>query len=120
MRKLSLAPFMSWIPLVAPIRTGSRSTFIRKSMPLPRIPIQLPLRYPKQSVCLWLAALTRTRHKWQPINVFGIFGDEYGYVTLSFGSFRTHNNDFIVVGPNGSVAESGAVSQFMLNTVQAV
>ncbi len=55
-----------------------------------------------------------------PINVFGIFGDEYGYVTLSFGSFRTHNNDFIVVGPNGSVVESGAVSQFMLNTVQAV
>jgi hypothetical protein len=55
-----------------------------------------------------------------PINVFGIFGDEYGYVTLSFGSFRTHNNDFIVVGPDGSVAEDGAVSQFMLNTIQAV
>jgi hypothetical protein len=55
-----------------------------------------------------------------PINVFGIFGDEYGYVTLSFGSFRTHNNDFIVVGPDGTVAEDGAVSQFMLNTIQAV
>jgi len=55
-----------------------------------------------------------------PLNVFGIFGDPYGYVTLSFGSFRTHSNDFIVVGPSGSVVETGAVSQFMLNTVQAV
>ena len=55
-----------------------------------------------------------------PINVFGIFGDQYGYVTLSFGSFRTHNNDFIVVGPDGSVKEEGAVSQFMLNTMNAV
>jgi hypothetical protein len=55
-----------------------------------------------------------------PINVFGIFGDEYGYVTLSFGSFRTHNNDFIVVGPDGSVVEQGNVSQFMLNTTNAV
>ena len=55
-----------------------------------------------------------------PINVFGIFGDEYGYVTLSFGSFRTHNNDFIVVSPSGSVAENGTVSQFMLNTINAV
>ena len=55
-----------------------------------------------------------------PINVFGIFGDEYGYVTLSFGSFRTHNNDFIVVGPDGSVVEEGDVAQFMLNTINAV
>ena len=55
-----------------------------------------------------------------PINVFGIFGDEYGYVTLSFGSFRTNNNDFIVVSPSGSVVENGAVSQFMLNTLNAV
>jgi hypothetical protein len=55
-----------------------------------------------------------------PLNVFGIFGDQYGYVTLSFGSFRTHNNDFIVVGPDGSVKEEGVVSQFMLNTINAV
>ncbi len=55
-----------------------------------------------------------------PINVFGIFGDQYGYVTLSFGSFRTFRNAFIVVGPNGSVVETGDTSQFMLNTVNAV
>ncbi len=55
-----------------------------------------------------------------PINVFGIFGDEYGYVTLSFGSFRSFNNDFIVVGPDGSVKEDSTGSQFMLNTVNAV
>jgi hypothetical protein len=54
------------------------------------------------------------------LNVFGIFGDPYGYVTLSFGSFRTHNNDFIVVGPDGSVVEEGAVSEFMLNTINAI
>jgi hypothetical protein len=55
-----------------------------------------------------------------PINVFGVFGDQYGYVTLSFGSFRTFRNAFIVVGPNGSVVENGDTSQFMLNTVNAV
>ena len=55
-----------------------------------------------------------------PINVFGIFGDEYGYVTLSFGSFRGSRNEFIVVGPTGSAVEDGDVSQFMLNTVNAV
>ena len=53
-RILSLAPFMSWMPLVAPIRTRSCSTFIQRSTRLPRIPIRLPLLYPKQSVCLWL------------------------------------------------------------------
>ena len=55
-----------------------------------------------------------------PINVFGIFGDEYGYVTISFGSFRGSRNQFIVVGPTGSTVENGDVSQFMLNTVNAV
>jgi len=55
-----------------------------------------------------------------PINVFGIFGDEYGYVTLSFGSFRGSRNEFIVVGPTGSTVEDGNVSQFMLNTINAV
>jgi hypothetical protein len=55
-----------------------------------------------------------------PLNLFGIFGDQYGYVTLTFGSFRTHNNHFIVVGPDGSVKEEGDISQFMLNTINAV
>jgi hypothetical protein len=55
-----------------------------------------------------------------PKNVFGIFGNQYGYVTLSFGSFRSSNTFFIVVGPDGSVKEDGVGSGFMLNTVQAV
>ena len=37
-----------------------------------------------------------------PINVFGIFADQYGYVTLSFGSFRGSRQRFIVAGPDGS------------------
>ena len=55
-----------------------------------------------------------------PINVFGIFGNPYGYVTLTFGSFRSSRNEFIVVGPNGSAAEDGDISQFMLNTINAI
>jgi hypothetical protein len=55
-----------------------------------------------------------------PINVFGIFGDPYGYVTLTFGSFRSSRNQFIVVGPNGSAVEDGDISQFMLNTINAI
>ena len=55
-----------------------------------------------------------------PINVFGIFGNAYGDVTLTFGSFRSSRNEFIVVGPTGSTVEDGDVSQFMLNTVNAV
>jgi len=55
-----------------------------------------------------------------PINVFGIFGNPYGDVTLTFGSFRSSRNEFIVVGPTGSAVEDGDVSQFMLNTVNAI
>ena len=55
-----------------------------------------------------------------PINVFAITANPYGYVTLSFGSVGGPSTDFIVVGPDGSTAEDGGGSQFMLNTVQAV
>lgn len=55
-----------------------------------------------------------------PINVSAITADKYGYVTLSFGSFRGFDNAFIVVDPNGSSVEDGGGSQLMLNTVQAV
>ena len=55
-----------------------------------------------------------------PINVSAITADKYGYVTLSFGSFRGIDNAFIVVDPNGSSLEDGGGSQLMLNTVQAV
>ena len=53
-------------------------------------------------------------------NLTSITADQYGYVTLSFGSFRGSRNEFIVVGPTGSAVEDGDVSQFMLNTVNAV
>jgi len=55
-----------------------------------------------------------------PINVFAITADQYGYVTLSYGSFNGFDNAFIVVDPNGNVFEDGGGSQFMLNTVQGV
>ena len=55
-----------------------------------------------------------------PINVFGVFGNAYGDVTLTFGSFRGARNQFIVVGPTGSTVETGAISEFMLNTTNAI
>ena len=55
-----------------------------------------------------------------PINVFGITADQYGYVTLSYGSFNGFNTGFIVVGPDGLAKESGGGAHLMLNTVQAV
>src|SRR5262249_1317584 len=146
---------MSWIPLVAPIRTRSCSTFIQRSTRLPRIPIRLPLLYPKQSLCLWLVALRAHYPSWQPIsnsfsweqtrarrrlcptsvpfsvtqlggfsapiNVFGIFANQYGYATLSFGNFRgAGNKAFILAGPDGSDKEEGDETQFMLDTVMGL
>jgi hypothetical protein len=55
-----------------------------------------------------------------PINVSAITADQYGYVTMSFGSFNGGSNGFYVFGPDGSVQEDGGGSEFMLNTVQAV
>ncbi len=56
-----------------------------------------------------------------PINVFGIFADQYGYVTLTFGPFRGgSSNKFIVAGPDGSDKEDGDGSQFMFDTVQGL
>jgi hypothetical protein len=54
-----------------------------------------------------------------PINVSAITADQYGYVTLSYGSFRSFDTAFIVCDPGGNVVEDGGGSQFMLNTVQA-
>ena len=53
-----------------------------------------------------------------PINVSAGTADQYGYVTLSFGSFRTANQGFIVCDPNGNVVEQGPGSQLMFNTLQ--
>jgi hypothetical protein len=55
-----------------------------------------------------------------PINVSAITADQYGYVTMSFGSFNSGNSGFIVFGPDGTAQEDGGGSQFTLNTVQAV
>jgi hypothetical protein len=55
-----------------------------------------------------------------PINVFAITADQYGYVTLSYGSFNGFPSGNIVVGPDGGVLGDGGGSQFMLNTIQAV
>jgi hypothetical protein len=55
-----------------------------------------------------------------PINVSAITADQYGYVTMSFGSFNGGENGFYVFGPDGNLQEDGGGSQFMLNTVQAV
>ena len=56
-----------------------------------------------------------------PINVFGIFANQYGYATLSFGNFRgAGNKAFIVAGPDGSDKEEGDETQFMLDTVMGL
>jgi hypothetical protein len=55
-----------------------------------------------------------------PINIFSITANDYGYATLSFGSFESSDTAFIVVGPDGSAVEDGDGSQFMLNTDQAI
>ena len=55
-----------------------------------------------------------------PINISSITANDYGYATLSFGSFNTSDTAFIVVGPDGSTVEDGDGSQFVLNTDQAI
>ena len=55
-----------------------------------------------------------------PINVTAILGDQYGYVTLSFGSFRSAHTGFNVIGPDGSAKEDGDESQCMLNIVDGL
>ena len=53
-------------------------------------------------------------------NVFGIFANQYGYATITFGSFRGGHNAFIVAGPDGSDKEDGDETQFMLDTVMGL
>lgn len=55
-----------------------------------------------------------------PINVSAITVDQYGYVTITFGSFNSTDNAFFVLGPDGRGREDGGGAPFMLNTVQAV
>jgi YD repeat-containing protein len=55
-----------------------------------------------------------------PINVAAITKDDYGYVTITFGSFNSSNNGFVVLGPNGNVQEDGGGAEFMLGTGLAI
>lgn len=55
-----------------------------------------------------------------PINVASITADQYGYVTVTFGSSSTAENGFYVFGPNGDGEEDGGGFDFMLDTVQGI
>jgi hypothetical protein len=56
-----------------------------------------------------------------PINLSGITTDQYGYVTVSFGSLNGGGfTGFIVFGPDGTLQEDGGGLEFTVNTVQAI
>lgn len=55
-----------------------------------------------------------------PVNVSSITADEYGFVTVTFGSFNGTNNGFYVFGPDGSGAGDGGGAAFTVGTAQAV
>jgi hypothetical protein len=55
-----------------------------------------------------------------PINVSSITADEYGFVTVTFGSFNGTSNGFYVYGPDGSVQGDGGGASFTVGTAQAV
>jgi hypothetical protein len=54
-----------------------------------------------------------------PINVSSITADEYGFVTVTFGSFNA-SNGFYVYGPDGSFQGDGGGAAFTVGTAQAV
>lgn len=55
-----------------------------------------------------------------PINVSSITADEYGFVTVTFGSFNATSNGFYVYGPDGSFQGDGGGASFTAGTAQAV
>ena len=55
-----------------------------------------------------------------PIKVAAITADQYGYITISFGSFNNNNNAYVILGPDGSLRSDSGGASFMLNSVQAV
>ena len=55
-----------------------------------------------------------------PVNVSSITADQYGYVTITFGSFNGTNNGFYVFGPDGSGEGDGGGAAFTVGTAQAV
>jgi hypothetical protein len=56
----------------------------------------------------------------QPINVAAITTDQYGYIIITYGSFKSSNNAFIGLDPNGETVEFGGGADFLLNKDQAV
>jgi hypothetical protein len=55
-----------------------------------------------------------------PINVAAITSDKYGYITVTYGSFKGGESGFAVYGPDGGPREDGGGAPFMLSTDQAV
>ena len=55
-----------------------------------------------------------------PINVSAITADQYGYVTITFGSFNGGESGFYLFGPDGSGQEDGGGADFTVGTTQAV
>jgi hypothetical protein len=51
-----------------------------------------------------------------PINVSSITADEYGYVTITFGSFNATGSGSYVFGPNGSPQGDGGGASFTVGT----
>jgi hypothetical protein len=54
------------------------------------------------------------------MNVAAITADPYGYVTITFGSFSTSENAFVVFDANGLGLEDGGGADFMLNVKDGV
>lgn len=52
-------------------------------------------------------------------NVSAITANQYGYVTVSFGSFKTTSGNSAVFSPSGVIVQSGGGATFTLNTIQA-
>jgi hypothetical protein len=55
-----------------------------------------------------------------PINVTSITADQYGYVTVTQGSFGGGENGFSVFGPTGGGEADGGGADFMVGTTNAV
>ena len=55
-----------------------------------------------------------------PVNVSSISADQYGFVTITFGSFNEPNNGFIIFGPTGAGQGDGGGADFTVGTTTAV
>ena len=55
-----------------------------------------------------------------PINVSSITADEYGFVSVTFGSFNGTSSGLYLYGPDGSLQEDGGGAEFTVGTAQGV